>query len=419
MKNKRFSALFYNNKFVFVISVLAAVIIWLVVSAELAPETTVTVRNVPVTIDYSTVQKKLGLEPYGESNFTVNVTITGKKYIVDSDDIADEISVTAGTEYVNSEGTYSLTLDAEAIGRSSFTIDSVSTYEIEVYFDYPKEKEFTIEPEVEHSCDITPDGYYADDYIFTESDVVKVSGPETEINKIEKIIARGEITEPLTQNTTIDAEIIAVTRDLSTLQNITFNRKSNIAHITIPVYKKVTLKAGVAFSNKPSQYIDAVPFEVTVSPETAEFGIPENKLEGMDEFEITTIDFSALNVGKNTFTVSAEELTGGIVTDGTKEFTITVNVGSFKSVTMDVPVQIEFINIQDNVEPESYTINFEQITVIGPETDIGELTFDNAVLAIDMSKITSSDKKEVTAPVLLGSETCWLYGEYTASVVVK
>ena len=420
MKKNKFSALFYNNKFVFVISLLLSILIWLIVSTELAPEITKTIRNVPVTIDYSTVQKKMGLEPYGESQFNVDVTVTGKKYIVENDDIFDKIIVSANTGYVNSEGTFSLPLSADtADNHAGFEITELSAGEINVFFDYPKEKEFSIETMIDFAGEPAQDGYYVDDFLMTESSVIKISGPESEVSKIQKVIAKAEVAGPLTQSITVDADIVPVTRDGSVPENIIFNRKNTIAHITVPVYKKAILNAGVSFTNKPADYVDAMPFDVTVSPAKAEFGLSENKLENTTEFEIANIDFASLKEGKNVFTVNSSDITGGVVTDSTEKFTVTVNVNGMKSVTIETPSQVEFINTQEEINPESYDIQFNKVKIIGPEEEINELNSDNAVLYIDMSKVTDASKTQVTAPVILSSNRCWLSGEYTATVILK
>ena len=57
----KISDLFYDNRFLLVFSLLAAVVIWLVVAVVLAPEKTVTVKNVPVTIDYAKIEQSLSL----------------------------------------------------------------------------------------------------------------------------------------------------------------------------------------------------------------------------------------------------------------------------------------------------------------------------------------------------------------------
>ena len=110
-KKQRISDLFYNNRFLLIFSIVVAVVFWLVVVVELGVEVENTVRNVPVQVDYANVEENLGLKPFGETSFTVDVTVMGKKYIVESGDMLDDLVVKANTSYVNSAGTSTLKLE--------------------------------------------------------------------------------------------------------------------------------------------------------------------------------------------------------------------------------------------------------------------------------------------------------------------
>ena len=90
-KKQRISDLFYDNRFLFVFSVVLAVVFWLIVVISLGVEVENTVDKIPVQIDYSKIESDFGLKPYGETSFTVDVTIRGKKYVVESDDVYDDI----------------------------------------------------------------------------------------------------------------------------------------------------------------------------------------------------------------------------------------------------------------------------------------------------------------------------------------
>ncbi|MEE1011246.1 MAG: hypothetical protein U0L11_04335, partial [Acutalibacteraceae bacterium] len=105
-KKQRFSDLFYNNRFLMVFSVVAAIFFWLVVVVEFGVEVEKEIKNIPVTIDYERIESDFGLEPFGEKNYFVDVKVSGKKYIVDSDDISKEITVKANTGYVNAADNY-------------------------------------------------------------------------------------------------------------------------------------------------------------------------------------------------------------------------------------------------------------------------------------------------------------------------
>ncbi len=420
-KNLRISDLFYNNRFLLVFSIVVAVIVWLVVAVEFSPETTQTIKNVPVKIDYSEIKNNLGgLQPFGETDFTVDVTVSGQKIVVESDSIADSINVTASTGYVNSVGNYDLQINVE--GSDEYKIVGVSPELVQVYFDYPREKEFKIETDVTFDSKAVEDGYFMDDFVLSDTNTVKVSGPESEINKIERIVAKAEHEGSMRQSDTVDGVLTAVTKDGSTLKYVSFKRQSEKVQITIPVYKIATLPVTCAFSNIPAEYLDSLPFEVSISPATATFGIPENQLENKTSFELSSkIDFSKLNVGQNVFTVSVtdNEISGGIVLDETKEFVITVTVKNMGAKTISAPSTMGVSGVPAGLTAELSKLNFSVLTVIGPEEQLGLLNADNLVLTADFSNIDENASDVVTVPVRLSNDSCWSFGEYTATFTIS
>ena len=80
MKTKfKLNDLFNNDKFLLFFSLFAALVIWLLVVVNVSPATTRVIQGVKVNID-STVPSQFGLEVFGEKEFTVDVTVKGKKY---------------------------------------------------------------------------------------------------------------------------------------------------------------------------------------------------------------------------------------------------------------------------------------------------------------------------------------------------
>ncbi len=420
-KNQRISDLFYNNRFLLVFSVVVAVIVWLIVAVEFSPETTQTIKNVPVKIDYSEIKNNLGgLQPFGETDFTVDVTVRGQKIVVESDSIADSINVTASTGYVNSVGNYDLKINAE--GSDEYSIINISSNVVQVYFDYPKEKEFKIETDITFDAREVAEGYFMDDFVLSDANTVKVSGPESEINKIERIVAKADHAGNMRQSDTVDAAITAVTTDGSTLKYVSFNRQSDKTQITIPVYKIVTLPVTCAFSNIPAEYLDSLPFGVSISPATATFGIPENQVESKTSIELgSKIDFSKLTAGSNEFTISVtdNEISGGIVLDETKEFVVRVNVENMAVKTVTAPSTVSVSGVPDGLTAELANLNFAVLTVIGPEDKLALMNTDNVVLTADFSDIDENASDVVTVPVRISNDSCWSYGEYTATFTIS
>lgn len=425
MKNKhKISDLFYDNRFLFIFSLIVAVGFWLVASVEFSTETTRTISNINVQIDYASIQENFDLEPFGQTKFSVDVVVSGKKYVVDADDIQKDIVVKASTA-VSTPGTQKLKLEVSTKSdRPAYEIEgifenNVPINEIEVYFDYPKTKEFVIEPDIAYGDNAILDGYHVGEYIFQDANKVSVSGPESQVNNILKVVASATVDEALTENTTVEAALSAISKNGLSLNYTKFDRTSDYVQITIPVYKIATLPVVCSFANIPSAYINNFPFEVTVEPSTAEFGIPEKKLETTENIEISSIDFSQLQSGVETFKVSAADLSGVVVLDGTEEFIVTVDMGDLYSKTVEVSGNVSFNNVPNGLTAELENLGITHITVCGPKESVDKINKDNIILVADLTDIDETQKGIVNVPVTFSTTDCWSYGDYYASVLIS
>ena len=86
-----------DNKFVFVISLIIAVICWTLVSMSQTTEIEKTFKDVPVNINVDeSIAKNNGLEIFGNQTFAVDVTVKGFSYVLNDPAFTnDNISVTA------------------------------------------------------------------------------------------------------------------------------------------------------------------------------------------------------------------------------------------------------------------------------------------------------------------------------------
>ncbi len=424
---KRFSVeyLIHSNKVVAIFSIIIAAAIWLFVAVEKSPITTTVVENVPVTIDLQTVEK-FGLSCYGNTEITANVTITGKRYIVEDDNIRDSISVIANTGSVVDSGNYTLSIEpSQSAKTSSFEILSVSPQEISVFFDAPvTDKEFLVEPVINHTGNyLVPSAYYAGDPIVAKSaEKIKVSGPASEVRKIEKIIAEIEVSEPLTQSESFTVDYRVVTKNDEALQYITYDKTAPVS-VKLPVYKRTAMRTVVDYSNKPLKYAEIEDIKCTIHPSTVNFGVAESKLEDMDGLLVKTIDFSELAPGENKFTVKAsevEKLNSCVIFGNVEEFTVTVNVENMTTKVIPIPSDIGYNASSEKITVESITPNFTALTLVGPEEVLEGITSEDILISADLSKVNESMERTLTAKVVLsGNDSYWIYGDYTATVEIK
>ncbi len=410
--------LIYNNKLVMLFSLVLAFGVWIWVAIEKSPVVELTVSAVPVKIDMeNSVPAQLKLQTFGQTEFYVDVTVTGKRFVV-SALTPEDITVTAQTNYVDSAGTKSLQLKATANDSRDYEIQRISQNYIDVYFDTYKEAEFAIEPRIIAPDDKTVvDGCILGNVLFSKNTVV-VSGPSAEVNKVTGVIAETSVSAPLSATTTVQPEIKLQTDGQETLSYVTLNTGESAVTMTMPVLKKVVLPTSVTFKNAPGGYLNGdVP--VTVSPSQIEAAIPIEKVGELKSISVGTVDFSELDSGYNTFNFKAADITEYMVVDSAARFRVTVNMTGTVTAAFSVSAQ----NIAVTAQKEGYhstvlTEGIENIRVIGTAEEIAALTNDMLYAEVDLSdvELTEGEQTVKARIVIKGSSKAWAAGTYTVRI---
>lgn len=320
MKKKKisFKNLIYDNRFVLALSIIAAVIIWIVVAIQASPEDDRIIKDVPVKIEISNNVSNLGLQMFGNTDFTVEVKVHGKRYeVAESVLTKDDISVVAKTNYVDSTGSQTLKLEVTAKdpSKANYEIVSLSQDSINVYFDYYKEGEYTLQPDVVYDgASYVTNGLIAETPVLS-ANTVKLSGPVTEMAKIKKVVARVTLNKKISATTTLDAEIIPLSEYGGKLQYITVNDGLADITMTLPIYQRAELPTTVTFKNAPAAYASNPP-AFTCSPARLNFTMDATKLSSITELSVADIDFYMLGAGRNEITIDLTTLSGVKVMSG-------------------------------------------------------------------------------------------------------
>lgn len=422
MKN-RFSpfSIFNNNKFVLIFSLVASFCLWLWISIEKSPVIEHTVLSVPVQINLEdSIPSQLGLQVFGNENYTVDVTVVGKKFVVGSI-TADDIRVTAQTSYVDSAGTKNLILKANVLNGKDFEITALSQNSISVFFDSPKETELQIEPKIISNTDkIVADGLVLGDAVFSSS-TITVSGPATEVNKITGVVAECVIDETLSKTTTVTPELKLIGASANELKYAKITNESSVVTMTLPVMKSVLLPVNVTLRNAPADYLDNS-YEKTISPSSAKVLVQVEKLDQIKEIVVGTVDFSKLSEGRNTFRFKADDISDYIFESKNIKFEYSITIDDVVSKTMSVPTsKFKIENQKSGFSVKITDSELINIKVIGKAADIENLTAENINAVVDLSNIEmiqGSMRVPVTFSVNY-STSCWVSGEYKITIACE
>ena len=415
MKNKSFiNKLFQNDKIVFAFSVLVAIVIWMMVVVGASTQSTRVIKGVKVTIDNS-IPSQFDLGVFGESEFYVDVTVSGKKYLL-SNLTEKDIVVNAVTNNVNSAGVHNLSLYSEAAnGKNEFTVSSLSQKSVNVYFDTTKTVQLVIEPEIVTSgSPIVSDGFTSGDVNLSES-TVTITGPSTEINKITRVVTRHVLESPLVSNMSAETEVIPLDENnRSDFQYLEMS--TNKVVLTIPVFKVKTAEAIVTFKNAPDNYV-VTPLKYSITPGSADFDILVDEYDQTEQVSVGTIDFRNLYPGNDSFVFDASEV--AVSDKSITEFKVKVDLSDYSQESVKVSEDKVHVNNPNNLEYKISGLN-KSVTVVGKKEVLSKITTDMINIEVDLSSVAITKGETVSLPavVTVNDSSCWVCGSYMVEVTL-
>ena len=429
MKKNKLSLrrLFSNTKFLIIFSIVVAFIFWIVVALQYAPIVENTIEDVPVKIDLeNSVPDKMGLQIFGQKDFTVDITVSGNRYIVGGDLIkAEDFEVIAQTAYVNSAGNHMLQLKVTPKDpESSYEIVGLSTDIIEVFFDKFDEKDIPVEPRIVTELSKLTDSEYLfnEDELIVNTKTVHISGAKSEIDKIEKGFIDIKIENKLRETLSEDAEITLFSSTGDDVKFVTVNGAQTLkVPVTLPVYKIETLPTSVLYKNAPSDYVTN-PLKASVQPSSVKVAVLQNGSEAEDTVFVGTVDFNVLSPSKNTFSFDSDRIENVKVLDGTKKFDVKVDFTGLSVYQYDIdPTNVFFNNKQDNVEAAADVSATGKITVVGKPEDMEKILGEDIIGTVDydLSKIKGGSAVLPMTVSVKNSNSCWAAGEYKVKVNIK
>lgn len=417
MKKKKFSlnTLMMNNKFLLVLSVIISLVIWIYMSTGTTSDTTLTLSNIPIQIDLSDEARNSGLQIFSGAEQTASVTVTGSRAILGTMSESD-VTVTAAANTINSSGSYSLPVSATKTNPSSnFQITSaVTPSNINVVVDYLRESSFQIQENVVYKV---ADGYYASTSLATKS--IVISGPQTEISKIDKVSATAEINGTLTDSSTTDAEIVLYDSSGNELSTDLLTMDFDKVKATVSVLPEKTVSVKPTFTNKPSG-LEITDDMISVEPSTILLAGNKDILEKTDSVNLEAIDFSNLKNEKITFDALGIDIPTdckNISNSTTAKVTLDLSGFTTKKFTVD---NFTVKGLSDKYKSEITQKNIS-VTVIGPSSQIDDLSADSITGVIDISS-SNGTTGSVQMPLVFtfkDADSCWVYGNYKANLTIS
>ncbi len=420
-KKKNFSIkrLIYNDKYLIIISLVLAVIIWGATSLNIGTDESKTIRvSVPIELG-DEVSEQLGMQYYSlKDTVDLNVTVTGAKYVIGQVE-PEDLSVKFDTSSVNRTGEQTIPILVSNISKNlDFDITGTYPQSIEGYFDVSESKTFDLN--LRYDEDNVADGYVFGFPVLSEDKVI-ISGPKSYVDKIESVDINvnfgntQQLKEPYNANCNL--EIVGSGVETSYL---TITSRSDTTtpirsvSVTLPVLKVADLPVAVNLEDKPQDLPNGI-VRIVYSEDSIKAGVLDSA--DINTAVIGNINFNEILVGTKTFNFDVTQLKGITVLDeDMKRISATVTVDSSYSMqSIAVNKNSIFVEgIPDGYRANVKSISSKNINVIAPKST-QKINAEELVLKCDVSEKNKNNVYNVSVS-FKNMKNSWVYGEYTATI---
>lgn len=372
-----------------IISLLLAAVIsvslWVYVVTTVTPEDSQWIRNIPVTFS-----NEDGL--FSDRNLTLtqgrNATVDLKVYGKRQDLLKlsnSNITITADLADVLGPGEWQLRYKVEmpeTVSDNDISIESRSTYEIDVQVDLLSVKEIPVQAVFQGSV---ADGYVQDP-IELEYDTLEISGPQDQVSQVDHaqvVLERTNLSKTVSDSLTytlVDADGNEIASD-----EIHCSVDKIGVMMTVSLVKELPLTV---------QFIDgggATEEHVvsSIEPSTITVKGSAEDLEGMNSLNVGNIDLSTVPTNK-AYTGTFNIVLPDNLTNMTGEETaaVTVELKNLKEKTLRV-TNLELANTPSNLKASLGTVSL-QIKVRGPSDVMDAVTASSIRAVADLDSIGTS-----------------------------
>ena len=364
------------------LAIVGAIVAWMVVTIVVQPGTTRTINNVPVDFTYdSAAYTSRGLSIVSAPEKYVSLKLSGDGYTIGSLTSSDFV-VYPDWSGVQDSGEKTLHLQVRGVNTLlngvSVSIEGGDN-SVDVVFDVVEEKTVPITVTTNYLT-------IADGYILygTElsKETVTLSGPSTEIDKVETCTAEVTHKGELTDSVTLDTALRFYTKSGSEVKFEYTNLEESSVEVTLEVYKMATLPVSVSFINSPRNFDPSV-LVYSLSKQTLNVAGPESQIEKLSTLSVGTIDLSTFALNK-VYELPIE-LPGNIrLLDNISSITVSFDSSKLETKTMNLPAScVQVVNL-----PSTYTLTVQterlmNVTLCGPAGLLDTLVPEQVVIEID------------------------------------
>ena len=408
----------HNRTALIVVSVLLAVVLWAVVMTDNATpqERSLTV---PVAVSLNdSYASQVGLRLLNDVTAEVTVVVHGPWSTVSALS-ADDIQVRADVSTVQKSGKQMVTLvPSRNSNTDTYEIVSCTPSQLEIECDYWETVQVPLEVDVSalSAADEKTMQLGAPVPNVGKEGTVSVSGPQSVVRTIAKLVAKPEAEEPLTETRNFSPELKAVTEKNAPvdLKNCTVAGLENtVLTVTVPVGYYKDLAVSLDWHNAPKGVKDNAA-KLKIFPSTIKVVGPQDALTALgDTLLVSTVDFDHLTGKKYTwkFPVTLPDAVT-CVGDEVKEAAVMLDLSGYTKKVVPLPLtdkNVTFTNNTGNLKTavQKKTIG---VTVYGTKAALEKVTASALTVTADMTGTTEAGLMTYSGTVTAaGVDDVWFY----------
>ena len=372
MKKFKWEKLWGDRRFLLLLSLFIAILLWTYVTMVVMPNTDTTLSDVPVDFTYDSAKyTTLGLDIVNEPSYTVDLSLSGDGSVLGSASAADFV-VYPDYSSVKGAGSQTLNLNVKIVNpdlenRVTATIER-GRRTVDVVFDTVLTK--TLPVTVETGGLHIAEGYSLNRVSSSPSEIT-VTGPSSEVSQVDSIVA------PLSMETELsESQLVQVSLEMRDASGNTLDlpyttMEDDIVDVTVSVYKQVELPLVVNFINVPS-YFDVNTLQYSLSQETLLVSGPERVVNNLTELSVGSFDLSTFSLDKD-YQMNVELPDGIVSNENVSSVTLSFDTTGMSERSFNVS-QISVINVPANYQVEVTTKRINNVVLVGPEEDLEQLS---------------------------------------------
>ena len=413
LKDFSLKKLLFEKRFVVALSIVAAFLIWIVITVQQKPVIQRTFTDLTVNINLeNTFVSENNMNIIGdisEQKFTV--VVTGPTNVVSSL-TTDNLGIYASAGEVDSPGTYSLKVSpTSSTLAAEYDITSISPPTIDVSFDYVDTEEFTITASAE-GVTAAENGVVGG----TESDTVTVTGPRSVVSQIATVSAVAKVNKTLSSTETFDAQLVLLDQSGQEISQDHITMSTTNVKVTVPISKKKIVPVKAVFTNAPSGFDNS---SISVSynfPNVTVIGSPDT-VDKTTEVTLSPLDLSTLTMGSKSFDLSLKLPEGVRLLDTIEYITVTVNNSNYVEKTINVS-SVKYTGLSTGLSTGSLCA-IKNVKICGPASVVNHFPADSISAGVALTD-KKAGQHTVGVKFKLGDiKNVWVVGQYTTTVTIK